>query len=54
MYAMPLFGLIVVNGLDDISAGANVAALKKVDFPAFGFPTKPINIYFNPNLAIVL
>ena len=39
-YAVPMFGLIVVNGCSAISAFISVAAAMKVLFPDEGFPTQ--------------
>ena len=40
--AMPIFGLIVVNGKLAIGIDESVAALKNVDLPTFALPNKPI------------
>ena len=43
-----MFGSIVVNGKFPVGTGVSVAAEKKVDFPTFAFPNKPIcNILVN-------
>jgi hypothetical protein len=34
-----------------MSTLAKVAALKKVDFPTFGLPTRPIRTLFTPSVA---
>ena len=46
--ATPTFASIVQKGQFAISTLANVAALKYVDLPTFGLPTKPMRIAFTP------
>jgi hypothetical protein len=41
-YATPMFGSIVVKGKFPDATGVSVAAEKRVDFPTFAFPSKPI------------
>jgi hypothetical protein len=41
-YAVPTFGFFVVNGRFEIFALSRVAALNRVVFPVFVFPTIPI------------
>jgi len=41
MKAVPIFGLLVANALEDISAFKRVAELKKVVLPTFVFPMSP-------------
>jgi hypothetical protein len=41
-YAVPTFGFFVVNGRFEIFAFSKVAALNRVVFPVFVFPTMPI------------
>ena len=52
-YATPIFGSIVVKGKFPDATWVSVAAEKKVDFPTFAFPSKPIcNIVQNSILLI--
>jgi hypothetical protein len=37
-----MLGSIVVKGKFPVGTGVSVAAEKKVDFPTFAFPSKPI------------